>query len=188
MSSTASNDANVTRVGDVTIRLPLLGLRGAGKSTLGLRAAQALDVPFVELDTRIEEAAGLSLAEIFSLHGEAYYRRLEGQCIVELISAGNACVVALSGGIVHNEDAFNLMRQHATTIWLKAAPKDHMDRVLAQGDRRPMAQSRDAMAELRTILATREPLYRQADVTVDTSQQGEDQTLALLTERLTRSV
>lgn len=164
--------------------IALLGLRGAGKSTLGQRAAQEMDLPFVELDARIEEAAGLSLNEVFSLHGEAYYRRLEGQCVADLIATGGACVVALSGGIVHNGAAFDLVRQHTTTVWLKADPEDHMGRVLAQGDRRPMAQSRDAMAELRGILATREPLYQQADVTVDTSTQSEAKTLALLTDQL----
>ena len=158
----------------------LLGLRGAGKSTLGVRAADHLDMPFVELDTRIEDAAGLNLTEIFSLHGEGYYRRLEGGCVAELLSAGSPCVVALPGGIVHNEEAFRLVRRHATTVWLKAAPEDHMARVLAQGDRRPMDQSQDAMAELRAILAAREPLYQQADVGVDTSAQGEAESLRLL--------
>ncbi len=162
----------------------LLGLRGAGKSTLGVQAASQLDVPFVELDARIEDAAGLSLTEIFTLHGEGYYRRLEGGCVAELLSAGNPCVVALPGGIVHNEEAFRMVRRHTTTVWLKASPEDHMTRVLAQGDRRPMAQSQDAMAELRAILAAREPLYQQADLGVDTSAQGESESLRLLMEEL----
>lgn len=164
--------------------IALLGLRGAGKSTLGVEAARRLDVPFVELDTRIEDAAGLSLTEIFTLHGEGYYRRLEGGCVAELLSAGGPCVVALPGGIVHNEEAFRLVRRHTTTVWLKAAPEDHMARVLAQGDRRPMAQSQDAMAELRAILAAREPLYQQADWVVDTSAQGEAESLRLLMHEL----
>jgi XRE family aerobic/anaerobic benzoate catabolism transcriptional regulator len=153
--------------------IAMLGLRGAGKSTLGARLAERLGMPFVELDERIEQAAGLSLTEVFSLHGESYYRRLEGQCLRELFDSGESCVVALPGGVVHNEEAFRLLQREATTVWLRAHPRDHMDRVLAQGDRRPMAQSRDAMAELRAILAAREPLYREAELSVDTSLHGE---------------
>jgi XRE family aerobic/anaerobic benzoate catabolism transcriptional regulator len=148
----------------------LLGLRGAGKSTIGPKVAEALGVPFVELDERIEEAAGLRVAEIFSLHGESYYRRLERECLERLLSDGSPSVIALSGGIVNNEEAFALARRRCTTVWLKAKPDDHMQRVLEQGDRRPVANRTDAMAELRAILATREPLYQLADLTVDTSR------------------
>lgn len=150
----------------------LLGLRGAGKSTLGPRLARALGVEFVELDDRIEEAAGLSLTELFAIHGEAYYRRLETQCLSALIGGGRPFVVALGGGVVQNEDAFRLARAHCTTVWLRASPEDHMNRVLAQGDRRPIAGREDAMAELQAILAAREPQYRQAGITVDTSHHG----------------
>ncbi len=160
----------------------LLGLRGAGKSSLGAAAAAALGLPFVELDDDVERAAGLSLAELFGLHGEPYYRRLVGQCLAERIMGDEPCLVALPGGVVHDAEAFALLRDHATTVWLRADPADHMHRVLAQGDRRPlaMAQSSDAMAELRSILAAREPLYRQADETVDTSAAGEGALDALL--------
>lgn len=150
----------------------LLGLRGAGKSTLGPQLAAALGVPFVELDDRIEEAAGLSLTELFALHGESYYRRLETQVLSALIAGGRPFVVALGGGVVQNDDAFRLARTRCTTVWLRARPEDHMDRVLAQGDRRPIAGRADAMAELQAILAAREPQYRQADLTVDTSHHG----------------
>jgi XRE family transcriptional regulator, aerobic/anaerobic benzoate catabolism transcriptional regulator len=152
----------------------LLGLRGAGKSTLGPGLADALEVPFVELDQEVEREAGLSLTELFSLHGEQYYRELEVRVLGELLEAGRPCVVALSGGVVHNEEAFALVRERCLTVWLKAKPEDHMQRVLAQGDRRPIdrSHSRDAMAELRRLLARREPLYRQAEVVVDTSRQG----------------
>ncbi len=158
----------------------LLGLRGAGKSTLGPQLAAALGVPFVELDDRIEEAAGLSLTELFALHGESYYRRLETQCLSGLIALGRPFVVALGGGVVQNDDAFRLARTHCTTVWLRARPEDHMGRVLAQGDRRPIAGRGDAMAELQAILAAREPQYRQADVTVDTSHHGPRTLEALL--------
>lgn len=147
----------------------LLGLRGAGKSTLGRRLAAALGVEFVELDQRIEERAGLSLAEIFAIHGESYYRRLEVQALEELVAGERAFVVALGGGVVQNDAAWAVARRGCTTVWLRADPEDHMDRVLAQGDRRPVADRPDAMAELRRLLAAREPLYRQAELSVDTS-------------------
>jgi XRE family aerobic/anaerobic benzoate catabolism transcriptional regulator len=156
-------------------RVAMLGLRGAGKSTIGPRLAQALRVPFVELDEKIEEAAGLGLAEIFALHGEAYYRRLEERCLAALLADDGGSVIALPGGIVSSEEAFGLAKRHCTTVWLKAKPEDHMRRVLAQGDRRPMANRPNAMAELRAILAAREPLYAQADITVDTSRHDRDQ-------------
>lgn len=158
----------------------LVGLRGAGKSTLGARLAAALSVPFVELDQRIEEAAGLSLAELFAIHGEAYYRRLELEALQALIAAERPFVVALGGGVVHDAEAWELARRHCTTVWLRARPEDHMDRVLAQGDRRPVADRPDAMAELRRLLAAREPLYGQAALQVDTSALGAEALPALV--------
>ena len=122
----------------------------------------------------------MSLSELFALHGEPYYRRLTLQCLSSLLSEGRPCVIALPGGIVQDEEAFSLLKRRCTTAWLKARPQDHMDRVVGQGDERPMAGRRDAMAELRAILAAREPLYRQADVTLDTSGQDPGR----VTERL----
>ncbi len=119
--------------------IALLGLRGAGKSTIGPRVAAALGLPFVELDERIEEEAGLGLAEIFALHGESYYRKLEGTCLARLLANGTPLLIALPGGIVHSDEAFDLARKHCATVWLKAKPEDHMERVLRQGDRRPVA-------------------------------------------------
>ena len=152
-----------------TCQVALVGLRGAGKSTVGPLVAQALDARFVELDDRIEATSSLSLAEIFALHGEAYYRRLETECLAAVLSEPGAVVVALSGGIVNNAEAWRAARRCCATVWLRAEPEDHMQRVLDQGDRRPMEHRENAMAELRALLASREPLYQQADVTVDTS-------------------
>ena len=156
----------------------LLGLRGAGKSTIGPRVAGQLGLEFIELDERIEEAAGMPLAEIFSMHGEGYSPRLETESLEALLGQQRPSVIALSGGIVHNEDAFAAARRGCTTVWLRALPTDHMQRVIDQGDRRPVANRPDAMEELRAILAAREPLYSMADVTVDTSRLSIDEAVA----------
>lgn len=148
----------------------LLGLRGAGKTTIGKQLAQSLKMPFWELDERIEDLAGLSLSEIFALHDENYYRRLEGQALTSLLAQSKPSVIALPGGIVNNVDAFAFLKRHSITVWLRAQPDDHMQRVMDQGDRRPMANRPNAMAELRAILKAREPLYEQADIIIDTSQ------------------
>jgi len=148
----------------------LLGLRGGGKSTIGPLLARRLNVDFVELDRRVEDEAGLSLTEIFELHGETYYRRLETSCLTELLTDAPPCVVALSGGIVNNAEAFELIGRSATTVWLRADPEDHMQRVIDQGDHRPMADRDNAMAELRALLNSREPFYKQAQISVHTSE------------------
>jgi XRE family aerobic/anaerobic benzoate catabolism transcriptional regulator len=149
--------------------IALLGLRGAGKTTVGRRLARRLRMRFVELDRRVEEKANLALSEIFSLHGEDYYRRLEREALVELLNSRTSMVIATGGGIVTAPDTFALLRQHAKTVWLKAAPEDHWNRVLQQGDRRPMANHPQAMKDLRELLAGREPLYSAAALTVDTT-------------------
>jgi XRE family aerobic/anaerobic benzoate catabolism transcriptional regulator len=151
------------------VAIALMGLRGAGKTTIGQRLAQRQALPFWEVDERIEDIAGLGLTEIFALHGEAYYRKLEAQALVELLAHRQPAVIALPGGIVNNSEALTLIKNHCLTIWLRARPEDHMQRVLAQGDRRPIANRPNAMAELRSILAAREPLYQQADIIIDTS-------------------
>jgi XRE family aerobic/anaerobic benzoate catabolism transcriptional regulator len=149
--------------------IALLGLRGAGKTTIGRRLARRIAAPFVELDRRIERAADLSLSEIFTLHGEDYYRRLERETLEQVLREQRPMVLATGGGIVTSPDTYALLRRSATTVWLRARPEDHWNRVVRQGDRRPMADHPQAMADLRGLLAVREPLYAAAAHTVDTS-------------------
>lgn len=161
----------------------LLGLRGAGKSTVGPKLAERLGVPFVELDQRIEAATGLQLGEIFQLHGEAYYRATERAVLAQELAAG-ASVLAIGGGIVGDAQSYEMLRSRARTVWLRAAPEDHWQRVLAQGDTRPMADNDRAFTDLRRILSEREPLYRLADIAVDTSAHGADEVVELIAHQL----
>jgi XRE family aerobic/anaerobic benzoate catabolism transcriptional regulator len=151
--------------------IALLGLRGAGKSTIGPLLARRLGCSFVELDACIEDATGLQLGEIFQLHGEAYYRATERMVLSRQL-AQEPCVLAVGGGIVTDPQSYTMLRRGARTVWLRAAPEDHWQRVLAQGDLRPMADNGQAFGDLRRILAERDALYRQAEVVVDTSTHG----------------
>lgn len=150
----------------------LLGLRGAGKTTIGQRAAERLEQPFVELDARIVGRAGMGLEEIFSMHGADYYRRLEHGALEEILSRGQGGLLATGGSIVTSHATFELLRSQAVTIWLRATAEDHWERVVAQGDARPMADRSDAMSELRSILRARRALYERAHHVVDTSGLG----------------
>ncbi len=150
-------------------QVALIGLRGAGKSTLGAMLAEDLGFPFVELSREIEKFAGCSISEIQALYGQNAYRRYERRALEEAIQIYPEAVIATPGGIVSDPANFNLLLQHCTTVWLQAEPEDHMKRVVAQGDTRPMAASREAMDDLKSILAGRAAFYSKAEFQLDTS-------------------
>jgi XRE family aerobic/anaerobic benzoate catabolism transcriptional regulator len=174
----------VERPGGRSRHVALLGLRGAGKTTVGKRLAQALHRPFVELDDLVARAAGLPLTMLFELHGEAYYRRLSRETLRRFLDASPPAVLATGGSLVNDREALRLLEEAALTVWLRARPEDHWNRVVEQGDRRPMAQNPHAFAELRALLAAREPLYARAALTVDTSAIGVDGAVAAVQARL----
>ena len=152
-------------------RIALIGLRGAGKSTLGRMLAEDLGFPFLELSREIEKFAGCGIGEIQALYGVNAYRRYERRALEESIQIYPEAVIATPGGLVADPATFNLLFAHCTTVWLRAEPEDHMRRVAAQGDLRPMAASREAMEDLRNILAGRAAFYSRADLSLDTSAQ-----------------
>lgn len=161
-------------------RIALIGLRGAGKSTLGAALAKELRRPFVELDREIEREAGMSLSEIFLLYGHSGYRGLERRCLERIIDGQRDIVLSAGGGVVSEAETFQLLLANSFTVWLKASPTEHMSRVVAQGDMRPMKGHAQAMDDLKSLLTSREPLYARADVTVSTSNQAVEKSLAAL--------
>jgi XRE family aerobic/anaerobic benzoate catabolism transcriptional regulator len=161
-------------------RVALVGLRGAGKSTLGSMLAQDLGFPFVELSREIEQFAGCSVAEIQALYGVAAYRRYERRALEEAIQIYPEAVIATPGGLVSDPATFNQLLSHCTTVWLQADAQDHMARVQAQGDVRPMAASKEAMEDLKSILQGRAAFYSKAQLRVDTSAQSLDATFQIL--------
>lgn len=150
-------------------RLVFVGLRGAGKSTLGRMTAEKAGLPFLELNEEIEKISGIPIHEVMALYGNEGYRRLEIQSLKRIVESDDDLVLAVAGGIVTEPETYQYLLQNCFTIWLKAHPEQHMARVRKQGDERPMAGNPDAMLQLKDILANREPLYARADVMIDTS-------------------
>jgi XRE family transcriptional regulator, aerobic/anaerobic benzoate catabolism transcriptional regulator len=150
----------------------LIGLRGAGKSTVGPLLAAQLKTEFVELDTMIEQTAGMSLGEVFTLHGEDYYRRLERVALHELLARARSCVMTTGGSLVTDAESWALVKRSCFTVWLHATPREFMKRLRGQGDIRPMKDRPSAMAELKSLLAGREPLYAQATLMVKTTNKS----------------
>ncbi|MBT9507170.1 MAG: helix-turn-helix transcriptional regulator [Rhodoferax sp.] len=165
-------------------RIALIGLRGAGKSTLGQRLADDLGWPFIELSREIEKFAGCGISEIHNLYGAHAYRRYERRALEEAIQIYPEVVIATPGGLVSDSANFNLMLAHCYTIWLQADPADHMARVTAQGDLRPMAASREAMEDLKRILEGRSAFYSKADLSFDTSKHPLDESFTALRDRV----
>jgi XRE family aerobic/anaerobic benzoate catabolism transcriptional regulator len=156
--------------------IALVGLRGAGKTTIGKKLAKQLRWDFIELDDLIEKAAGMTLQNIFEVHGEAYFRKLEYEVLIRFLSENEKFVLAAGGGMVTQEKTYASVRKHCVTIWLKADPEDHWNRVLHQ-DPRPITNYPNAMEQLQNLLKRRDPLYAQADLTVNTSAQSMHQSV-----------
>jgi XRE family aerobic/anaerobic benzoate catabolism transcriptional regulator len=169
-------------------RVALIGLRGAGKSTLGRRLAEDLGFPFVELGREIEKFAGCSVNEIQSLYGQNAYRRYERRALEEAIQIYPEAVIATPGGLVSDAATFNLLLAHCTTVWLQADPEDHMKRVTAQGDLRPMAASKEAMEDLKGILAGRAAFYSKAEMRLNTSAQPLEPTFVALRDMVRQAL
>jgi XRE family aerobic/anaerobic benzoate catabolism transcriptional regulator len=168
-------------------RVALIGLRGAGKSTLGALLAEKLEIPFLELDRLIEQESGVGLSAIFDLYGQGGFRRLERRCLDQVIERYPRFVLATGGSLVSEPATFERLLTMCYTAWLRATPEEHMQRVIAQGDMRPMADNRESMSDLKRILEVREPLYRKADLSIDTSEISPEQAANQLIETLRES-
>jgi len=147
----------------------LLGLRGAGKSTLGAKLAESLEVPFIELDREVEREAGAELGEVFAMYGQDAYRRFERRALERVLAQHARVVIATGGSLVTDPGTFRILRERCLCVWLKASPEEHMARVIAQGDMRPFKGRSAALEEIRQLLADRERLYSRADLVLDTS-------------------
>lgn len=161
-------------------RIALIGLRGAGKTTLGKALAAAQGVPFIELDRLVEQDYGGSIGEILALSGQAAFRRIERRCLEQLIETEDRAVIATGGGIVSEPETFDILLARCHTVWLKASPEQHMSRVIAQGDLRPMARNTEAMEDLKAILEARDQDYRRAGAILDTAAASETDSLSAL--------
>jgi XRE family aerobic/anaerobic benzoate catabolism transcriptional regulator len=165
-------------------RIALIGLRGAGKSTLGMKLAQAAKAPFIELDREIAKEAGMDLSEIFSLYGQSGYRRIEQRVLERILREYSRAVLSVGGGVVSEKETYDRLLASCFTVWVKATPEDYMARVMAQGDFRAMAENDEAMQDLRQILEAREPFYRKADLHLDTSGESAEQSFLKLKQAL----
>jgi len=181
IESRASGDAASNRAR----RIALVGLRGAGKSTLGQRLARELGCPFIELDRLVEQEYGARVPDLIEMAGLATFRRYERTCLERVIAEHEIAVIAAAGGIVSNAETYALLLRRTTTVWLKARPDEHMSRVIEQGDFRPMAQNREAMADLVAILEARGADYARADAELDTSGDSIEQSFAKLLQTVT---
>jgi XRE family aerobic/anaerobic benzoate catabolism transcriptional regulator len=161
-------------------RIALIGLRGAGKSTLGARLASEMGVPFVELAREVERETGMPVSEMLSLYGQSGYRRIEKRTLERVLKANDRMVISTGGGIVSQQETFDCLLGSCFTVWVKAQPEEHMARVVAQGDLRPMAGNDEAMEDLKRILDAREPMYGKADAVVDTSGETVEQSYVKL--------
>src|SRR5580704_4738214 len=161
-------------------RVALIGLRGAGKSTLGLRLGQEMNIPFIELDGEIEKDTGMPLGEIFSLYGQTGYRAIERRSLERVLHEQQRAILSVGGGVVSEKETYDYLLLNCYTVWIKARPEEHMARVIAQGDLRAIAGGHQAMDDLRRILEAREPLYRKADMYLDTSGDTVDESFRKL--------
>jgi XRE family aerobic/anaerobic benzoate catabolism transcriptional regulator len=168
--------------------IALIGLRGAGKSTIGRLLARRLKTEFVELDRLVEEAADMSLGEVFATHGEGYYRRLERESIRQLIGRSGGCVLAPGGSVVSDPESWELVRRRCFTVWLHATPAEFMKRMRRQGDLRPMQGRPSAMDELKALLARREPLYAESRLKIRTTNKTPAAVVALIAKALSGQV
>lgn len=162
------------------MRVALIGLRGAGKSTLGSKLGEETGIPFIELDGEIEKETGMPLGEIFSLYGQSGYRSIESRVLERVVSENGRAILSVGGGVVSEKETYDFLLSNCYTVWIKAQPEEHMSRVIAQGDFRAMAENDQAMEDLRRILESREPLYRKADLCIDTSGSSIEESFARL--------
>jgi|SRR5688572_25597162 len=165
--------------------IALVGLRGAGKSTLGAKLAEALKMPFIELDREVEKEAGAKLGEVFAMYGQDAYRRFERRALERVLAQEGRAVIATGGSLVTDPDNFRLLRERCLCVWLKASPEEHMARVIAQGDMRPFKGTSAALEEIRKLLAERNELYRKSDFTLNTSDKSPRTCLAELRSLVT---
>ena len=165
--------------------IALLGLRGAGKSTLGAKLAEQLKVPFIELDKEVEKEAGAKLGEVFAMYGQDAFRRFERRALERVLTQNARCVISTGGGLVTDSGTYKLLLERCRCVWLKASPEEHMSRVIAQGDMRPFKGRSAALDEIKKLLEDRNHLYSRAELTVDTSGKTLKQSLTELKQALT---